>query len=849
MEIKIKGAYENNLKHIDLTIPKNKLIVFTGLSGSGKSTLAMETLQRECQRQYMESMGLLMDLGSKPRVESIEGLSPAISISQQSTNRNPRSTVGTVTELAPYLRVLFARLGRRPCPHCGEVVSGCEHEKADIMLTELPDGNEDNSTLYEQMTACPHCGESIMELSASHFSFNKPQGACPACKGIGMVSMPDIDLMVDKKKNVAEFAIRGWDQAYVDRYSASLVNAARHYGVKFDISVPVGEYDEVQMDLLLYGVLSRQFTQRFPGVNPPKTVPEGRFEGIVTNLMRRYEEKSSFSAKQKLEKFLIQQECPECHGIRFRSDILSVEVLGVNITDALAMPLEEMSNWLQSIPQHLTAQEQEIIGGVLADLRRRTERIISVGAGYLRLNQTAGSLSAGEIQRIKLASILGSGLTGVVYVLDEPTAGLHHRDRESIIRVLRGLRDVGNTVIVIEHDLALMRAADHLVDFGPGAGKNGGNVIASGTVEDIIACNDSVTGKYLSGNIRPIKRRKSAGSGKSICISHADSGNLKDLSVEIPLGMFVTVSGVSGAGKTSLVFGVLAEAAEACFHQPKKKHNPHVSGLEELDEVVSINEASIGRSARSNAATYTDLFTDIRSLFAALAAKQNIGLEARHFSYNVPGGRCEKCQGAGKLTVSMHFLPDVEVVCPVCRGRRYQKSVLNVKYKGYSISDILDLSIDEAAGLLADEKNIAKKLAVLQEVGLGYLGLGQSAATLSGGEAGRLKLAKELSRRSGEKVLYLFDEPATGLHPQDADRLTDVFSRLVQRGNSVIVIEHNPGILLASDWIIDLGPEGGDRGGMIVASGTPEDIMRHPSSVTGKILRRQTDAPLCHQSV
>lgn len=841
MEIIVKGAYENNLKHINLAIPKNKLIVFTGLSGSGKSTLAMETLQRECQRQYMESMGLLMDLGSKPKVESIEGLSPAISISQQNTNRNPRSTVGTVTELAPYLRVVFAKLGKHPCPHCGESLSGCEQERADLLLSELPDGGEDDGMLYEQMSACPHCGKSVIELSASHFSFNKPQGACQTCKGIGLVSLPDINLLVDKKKSVPEFAIQGWDQAYIDRYSASLVNAAKHYGFTLDISAPIGEYDEIQMELLLYGVLSKQFAQRFPNITPPKTVPDGRFEGIVTNLMRRYEEKSSFNTKQKLEKFLIQQECPECHGTRFRSDILSVEVLGVNIIDALAMSLDEMAEWLQSIPHHLTSQETEVIAQVLSDLLRRTKRIMSVGAGYLCMSQPADSLSAGEIQRIKLAAILGSGLTGVVYVLDEPTAGLHHSDRESIINVLRGLRDMGNTVIVIEHDMEVMRAADHLVDFGPGAGKNGGNVVASGTAEDIIACKESVTGGYLSGNIQRIKRHGATGSGKSIHISHASIGNLKDLELEIPLGKLVTVSGVSGAGKTSLVFGVLAEAADAYFHQPKKNRSPHVTGFEGLNEVVAINEASIGRSARSNAATYTDLFTDIRSLFAALASKHDAGLEARHFSYNVPGGRCEKCQGVGKLSVSMHFLPNVEVVCPVCHGKRYQRPVLDVKYNGNSISDILDLSIDEAAVLLASEKSIVEKLRVLQEVGLGYLGLGQSTTTLSGGEAGRLKLAKELSRRNSEKVLYLFDEPTTGLHPQDVDRLVGVFDRLVQKGNSVIVIEHNQSVLLASDWIIDLGPEGGNRGGTLIALGTPKDIMQSPASMTGKILSRHTE--------
>lgn len=836
MEIKIKGAYENNLKHIDLTIPKNKLIVFTGLSGSGKSTLAMEILQRECQRQYIESMGLLMDLGTKPKVESIEGLSPAISISQQITNRNPRSTVGTITELIPYLRVLFSKIGECPCPHCGANISGVCGADADLFLTESDGEAKDGSDFLEQMISCPHCGKNVKELSASHFSFDKPQGACPTCKGVGMVSLPNVELLIDKTKSITDFAITGWDQVYIDRYGASLVNAAKHYGFSLDINAPVNEYNEIQMDLLLYGVFGKQFIRHFPNIAPPKTVPSGRFEGVITNLMRRYEEKNSFSAKQRLEKFLIQQQCPDCGGIRFRSDILDVRVFGVNIIEVLSMSLEELSDWLEQVKSQLSQRAWDIVDQLISDLQLRTKRIISVGAGYLSLNQPASSLSSGEVQRMKLASILGSGLTGVVYVLDEPTAGLHQRDRRNIIDVLRKLRDIGNTVIVIEHDLELMRAADYLVDFGPGAGKNGGRIVAAGTVGDIIACEASITGKYLGGHVQGFKRQGTIGNGDNIHIIHANIGNLKNLELNIPLGKFVAVSGVSGAGKTSLVFGVLGEAANAYFNQPKKSRSANVSGFENVDEVISINSSSIRRSTRSNIATYTDLFTDIRNMFTAIAKKANLPLEARHFSYNVPGGRCEKCQGTGKLLVSMNFLPDVEVLCPVCRGKRYQKAVLNVKYKEHSISDILDLSIDEAAMLLEDERSIVEKLQILCDVGLGYLGLGQSTSTLSGGEAQRLKLAKELAKSSSEKVLYLFDEPTVGLHPQDVDRLIEVFDRLVQMGNSVVVIEHNRSVLLAADWIIDLGPEGGKRGGYLIASGTVDEIMKNANSSTGKVL-------------
>lgn len=836
MNIKIKGARQNNLKNISVEIPKNKLIVFTGLSGSGKSTLAMETLQRECQRQYMESMGMTMEIGSKPMVDEIEGLSPAISINQKNTNRNPRSTVGTVTEISPYLRVLFSKMGERHCKHCGKMVIPNFGEETGEIYAELPDQGEDAAEMYEQMMPCPHCGKSITELTASHFSFNKPSGACHACKGTGVVSIPDIQLLIDKTKSLKEFAIHGWDQVYVDRYGASIANAARYYGFDFDLSAPVSDYNEPAMDLLLYGVLSKQFMRHFPDRKPPKTVPEGRYEGVITNLMRRYEEKNSYSAKQRIEKFLIQQECPECGGIRFRKDILDVRVAGVNITEALSMPLTDLVEWLNQLDCELTPDARVVVGQVLDNLVRRINQIIEVGAGYLTLDQPSVSLSAGEAQRMKLASVLGSSLTGVLYVLDEPSTGLHSRDTFKIIDVLIRLRDMGNTVIVIEHDLAIIQAADYIIDFGPGAGRDGGQIVAAGKITDIINCPESVTGKYLSGRGFTGNHRKSEGNGKSLVIRHANTNNLKDLSVEIPLGKFVTVTGVSGAGKSSLVFGEVAEAADAYFHQPKRMQNGKVRGFEHLDNVITIGQTSIGRSPRSNAATYTDIFSDIRNLYAGIARRGNMGLQAKHFSYNVPGGRCENCQGAGKLSVSMNFLPDVEVVCPVCRGKRYQKPVLNVRYRGYPIADVLELSIDEAAALFEQESEIIKKLKVLQEVGLGYLGLGQSATTLSGGEAQRLKLAKELSRQPGGQILYLFDEPTCGLHPQDTNRLIGVFRRLVQRGSSVIVAEHNPEVIRSSDWVLDLGPEGGNYGGQIVVQGTPEEVKKHPDSATGSIL-------------
>lgn len=838
MNIIIKGARENNLKNVNLELPKNKLIVFTGLSGSGKSTLALETLQRECQRQYMESMGMTMEVGTKPMVDSIEGLSPAISINQSNANRNPRSNVGTVTEIAPYLRVIFSKLGQRLCSHCEKLVTQNYSEESETVFAELPDQSEEIAELFEEMIPCPHCGKNIIELSASHFSFNKPSGACSTCKGIGIVSLPDINLLVDKNKSIKEFAVQGWDQAYVDRYGASLVNAAKHYGFDLDIDAPVSEYGVVQMDLLLYGVLSKQFSKHFPGVKPPKTVPDGRFEGVVVNLMRRYEEKNSYSSKQKLEKFLIQQECPDCHGVRFRRETLEVTVGGKNIMDILAMPLTEVVNWLGELTSRLSEEAMIVVHQVLEDLIKRIDRIINVGGGYLCLNQPSSSLSPGEVQRIKLASILGSNLTGVLYILDEPSTGLHGRDTQKVIDSLYKLREMGNTVIVIEHDLEIMQAADYIVDFGPEAGRKGGQIVATGSVSEIASCTNSITGQYLSGNMYAPKRKKASGNGKILSIKGANTNNLKDLNLEIPLGQFITITGVSGAGKSSLVFGEIGNAATVYFNQSNSNAQEHISGFEALDAVITIDQSPIGRSARSNAATYTDIFTGIRNLFAELSVKQKSNLQARHFSYNVPGGRCEKCQGSGKIPISMNFLPDVEVTCPVCRGKRYQKPALAIKYKDHTIADVLDLSIDEAVILFESEKELYRKLTILQDVGLGYLGLGQSASTLSGGEAQRLKLAKELSKHSSNKTLYLFDEPTSGLHPYDANRLIHVFDSLVTQGNSVIMIEHNSEVILASDWVIDLGPEGGKHGGEIIAQGTPKEIVNIKNSATGELLAK-----------
>lgn len=836
MLITIKGARENNLKNIDVQIPKNKFVVLTGLSGSGKSTLALETLQRECQRQYMESMGMTLDIGSKPKVDSIEGLSPAISINQHQTSNNPRSTVGTVTEITTYLRVLFAKLGKRICSHCGGCILQNYHELQWEVQSSVNDFETNTAETLEETILCPFCRKPIYELTASHFSYNKPQGACSTCHGIGTVNFPNIDLLFERRKSIREFAIMGWDQVYIDRYGSAIVQAANHYGFDINIDLPIEKFNSIQMDLLLYGVLSKQFQEHFPNILPPKTVPEGRFEGIVTNLMRRYVENSSQSARQKIEKFLIQKECPDCHGIRFRKDILNITLADINIKEALDMSIIQGMSWLNMLPNVVTKEALEVVKQALDDVKNRMNRIIDAGAGYLSLNQPAASLSAGEWQRIKLASVLGSGLTGVLYILDEPTSGLHSRDTEKVVTVLKRLRDLGNTVVVIEHDLEVMRAADYIIDFGPGAGSEGGTIVAYGDVQALIKAETSITGKYLQANTYIQRREKIIGNDGLLALRNVEVNNLKSFNVDIPLGRLVAVTGVSGSGKSSLIFGYLSEVAQRYFQNTKKKEKSEVLGLEQLDSIVSINQHSIGRSSRSNAATYTEVFTYIRDLFASLPDTKLKGFSAKDFSYNVQGGRCEKCQGHGKISIAMHFLPDVDVICPMCHGNRYRKPILDILYKDCSISNVLDMSVNQAIELFSDTVNILKKLQTLQDVGLGYLILGQSTSTLSGGEAQRLKLAKELMKAGNGKVLYLFDEPTNGLHPHDVGRLINMFDRLVQRGNSVIVIEHHTEMIAEADWVIDLGPEGGNEGGRIVVEGPLEKIINCPDSFTGKFI-------------
>jgi excinuclease ABC subunit A len=832
----IRNARLHNLKNVNVEIPKNKLVVLTGISGSGKSTLAFDLLNKEGQRQYLESLGFIGDGLTRPPVDSIVGLSPTISIDQHLTNRSPRSTVGTATEVFTYLRVLYARLGHRPCPQCGKDVPP--------PIYDIPeeDWQDESDESPEGTYPCPHCGEGAPEMGMANFSFNKPAGACPTCTGLGVVRQPIISRLVDESKSIPDFAVEGWIDFHVTHYSQILRNTGKWYGFEFDPGKAIRDYTPVQRDLFLYGTESAQFRRHFPGVKPPATNAQGRFEGVVTNLQRRYDEHATNAAYlEKLDRLFTTQPCRDCEGTRLRPESRGVTVAGESIITIARLPLNELETWLNSLPPHFTAQEMLIAHPILSDLSERIERLLEVGVGYLTLERSSPTLSAGEAQRLRLAALLGSGLTGVLYILDEPTIGLHARDTQRLINVLRRLRDLGNTVLVVEHDMELIRAADYLVDIGPGAGKHGGKVVASGTPSEVAQMEGTLTGAFLAGTMQapvPATRRKP--NGKALTIHGARQFNLKNLTVGIPLGVLAAVTGVSGSGKSSLIFDILDVAARQRLNGASEQPGEHdtITGWEHIDKVITIDQAHIGRIPRSNAATYSDTFTPIRESFARTPQAREHGITARHFSFNVPGGRCERCEGAGTLTVKMHFLPDVEVRCPTCRGRRFKRETLAVKYRGYDISQVLDMTVEEALELFGDVPAAASRLQVMSDVGLGYLQLGQPATTLSGGEAQRVKLAKELGRRATGRTLYLLDEPTTGLHPADTAHLLLVLQRLVDAGNSVIVVEHNLDVVKAADWVIDLGPEGGVAGGELLGEGTPEDIARVEASYTGQFLRK-----------
>ena len=932
--IKIRGANEHNLKNIDLDIPRNELVVLTGLSGSGKSSLAFDTIYAEGQRRYMESLSSyarqFLGQMEKPDVESIEGLSPAISIDQKSTNRNPRSTVGTVTEIYDYFRLLYARIGIPHCPKCGKEIKKQTVDQMVDQIMELPertkiqvlapvvrgrkgthaklferakksgyvrvmvDGNlyelseeisldknikhnieivvdrlvvkegiekrltdsvenalelaegllvidvlDGEKMNFSQSFSCPDCGISVDEIEPRSFSFNNPFGACPECFGLGYKMEFDIDLMIpDKSLSILDGAIQvmGW-QSCTDKgsFTRAILDAlAKEY--EFDLGTPFEQYPKEVQDVLIYGTNGKEVKVYYRGQRG-EGVYDVAFEGLIKNVERRYRETGSETMKAEYETFMRITPCHACKGQRLKPAALAVTVGGKNIYEVTSLSIEKLQEFLETL--ELTETQNLIGGQILKEIKARISFLMDVGLDYLTLTRATGSLSGGEAQRIRLATQIGSGLVGVAYILDEPSIGLHQRDNDKLLKTLKHLRDLGNTLIVVEHDEDTMREADYLVDIGPGAGEHGGKVVAAGTAEEVMANPDSITGAYLSGRIKiPVPAERKAPTG-FLKVTGAAENNLKGISVEFPLGVMTCVTGVSGSGKSSLVNEILYKRLARELNHARTIPGKHkdMKGLDQVDKVIAIDQSPIGRTPRSNPATYTGVFDLIRDLFAATPDAKARGYKKGRFSFNVKGGRCEACSGDGILKIEMHFLPDVYVPCEVCGGKRYNRETLEVKYKGKSIYDVLNMTVEEAMTFFEPVPSIRRKIETLYDVGLGYIRLGQPSTTLSGGEAQRIKLATELSRRSTGKTVYILDEPTTGLHFADVHKLTEILQRLSGDGNTVIVIEHNLDVIKTADYIIDMGPEGGDKGGTVIAKGTPEEVAENPASHTGRYIK------------
>ena len=818
--IKITGAYEGSLKHISLEIPKNKLVVFTGVSGSGKSTLLIDVLFQECQRQYLEAMSLQGI--QKPKVERIQGVSPAIVISQTDNNKNPRSTAGTVTDVYTDLRMIYEKLGIRTCPFCGETISA-----ADCKETTEKIGQD-----FHVYMDCCQCGRRMDKITRTFFSFNTKEGACPTCEGLGRIHAIKKAAAVDESLSLEQGAVRCWEKQYGVYQTSILYRTFQYYGLPDGSNIPVNQMHELQKALLYEGVESPLIKQAYPDLKPPRTTAAGKFEGVFPILLRRLSEKNGDAGI--LDPYFDVIVCPDCEGERLCELSRNVTVHNLRLPQLSSFSFERLYRWIGELRASLTERCLELVNAYLLDIETKLNRFIRVGLGYLTLDRQVITLSGGELQRLRLAATLDSDLSGIIYILDEPTAGLHPKDTAGMMAVLKNLRDLGNTVLIIEHDVDVMASADYIIDMGPGAGIHGGEVIAAGTLKEIMEQPHSVTGSYLAA---PHPGRTTFRSPKgTISVSNAEKYNLPHISVDIPTECLVSVTGPSGSGKSTLIFEVLAKGNQSTEQN-------RVSGLERFDRIVEIGQSSVTRMKRSNVATFSGVYSEIRSVFARTDGAASAGLTARHFSFNTSGGRCENCEGLGYVDNSMLFFANTTVVCPVCGGNRFRPEVLAVTYKGLSVKDVLDLSVTEALSVFCDCPKITGILELLQEVGLGYLQLGQSLTTLSGGEGQRLKLARELTEcRLNGRNLYLLDEPTTGLHPRDIEHFLILLDRLADGGNTVVVVEHNQQLIENSDWVIDLGPDGGDSGGRVMFEGTPEEMRLRGKSITAKYLHR--DLPL-----
>lgn len=814
----IHGAREGNLKDISLEIPRGKLVVFTGLSGSGKSTLAIDVIYQECQRQYLEAMGYQGI--RKPNIDCIRNVSPAIMITQIESSKNPRSTVGTLTDIYTDLRMIYEKLGVRVCPHCHTVISAAECKE------EVEKSDEK----FQVFMYCNHCNYRMEKVTRTHFSYNTREGACQTCQGLGKVLTINQDNTVDEALSLENGAVDFWEQQYKEYQISSLYSAFRHYNIPVDANTPVAEFSNLQKSILYYGVESDDVKKAFPGVLPPKTVAAGKFEGVFPTLWRRMAERGG-DAKQ-LNDYFDFASCPDCMGERLGELSRSITVANTRLPELSLLSLEELYAWILKLEDSLADASFTLVEPYLLDLKTKIQRILNVGLGYLSLDRQTITLSGGELQRVKLAATLDSDLTGIIYIMDEPTIGLHPKDTEGMVAILKKLRDLGNTVIIIEHDPDVMQEADYIVDIGPGSGKHGGQIIGKGALAELKRQETSVTGLYLQKS-HPVRTQLRERTGEAIQIKRANLYNLKNIDVNFPTGCLVAVTGVSGSGKSTLVFDVLAQSG-------KKKQAEHniISGIEQFDQIITIEQGAITKMKRSNVATYSEVYSEIRKIFGGLQEAQNRGLSAKHFSFNTKGGRCENCEGLGYVTSNMLFFENIEVTCPVCGGNQFIDEVLSVKYEGYSIKDILKMSVEDALLTFHKHPKIQRTLKLLQDVGLGYLELGQTLTTLSGGEGQRLKLAKELINNTGKHSLYLMDEPTVGLHPVDVENFLTLLNRIVDSGSTVIVVEHNQQVIKAADWVVDLGPEGGKNGGQVVFTGTPLEMLQNGATSTAEYLRK-----------